>query len=618
MINRRPYFKVTIPFGAGLVLAGALSTPSIFAQALPGGTLDPITIPKYVDPLIIPPVMPKAGTIREGRKRIDYYEIEVVQFQQQILPQTDALGGILPPTTVWSYAAVGRPETRNYPAFTIEALENRPVRVKWVNNLVDEDNNFLPHLFAVDQTLHWSNPPQDCRDGIPRTDCVGQDPLPYDGPVSIVTHLHGGHTTPESDGYPEAWYLPAANNIPMEFATEGSNYDDIFGGSGAGQGFAVFQYANDQPASTLWFHDHSLGTTRLNVYAGPAGFYMIRNLRNIRLRLPGPPPLRRLDPNGNPLVRRLTHEIPIVIQDRSFNDDGSLFYPDNRDFFEGLEAGTLARFGVNLAPDSDVAPIWNPEAFFNTMVVNGKTWPFLNVEPRKYRLRFLNGSDSRFLILRFDNPMLQFTQIGSDQGFLPRPVILNELLLGPAERADVVVDFSNFRRGDQIILINVGPDEPFGGGTPDIDFPVSDPDTTGQVMAFNVVRKTLPDFSRIPRRLPAAAPLGPSYNTRLVSLNEEESATETVCVDADENLVLVAPPCPDGTEEVTFGPVAALLGTVNAGVGEPLLWAEAITENPALDTIETWEIHNFTEDAHPIHVHPGAVRGGRQRRHSDR
>jgi bilirubin oxidase len=245
----------------------------VFAEALPGGTLDPASIPRYVTPLVIPPVMPAlAGGPSEG---IDHYVIAVRQFQQQILPPG------MPLTTVWGYGSVADRGTFNYPAFTIEAQVDRPVRAKWVNGLVDANGDYLPHLLPVDPTLHWANPPGGTsgRDMHPE---FTSTPGPYTGPVPIVTHLHGGHTAEESDGYPGAWYLPTANNIPAGFATVGSQYDDFKSkflaksGEAWDPGTAVFQYENDQRASTLWFHDHTLGITRLNVYAGPAGFYLLR------------------------------------------------------------------------------------------------------------------------------------------------------------------------------------------------------------------------------------------------------------------------------------------------------------------------------------------------------
>ena len=622
MISRRRRLATL----SGTMLLGALclSLSSAFAEPLPGGTLDPTTIPKYVEPLVIPPEMPSAGVIDEDGElyrgvdpddmdgdEITYYEIEVVQFDQQVLPKKDVYGNPLPPTTVWSYAAVGRPETRNYPAFTVEAQIDQAVRVKWVNNLVDPyTGEFLPHLLPVDQTLHWANPPQDCIDGTPRTDCRGDDPTFYTGPVPIITHVHGAHVGPESDGYPEAWYLPDAVNIPAGYATQGTLFDQ-FDRTNTEPGTAVFQYPNDQRAATLWYHDHTLGITRLNVYAGPAGFWLLRDPDNEDLELPGPAARAGDDPDSR------YYEIPIVIQDRSFNADGSLFYPDNRAFFEGLEPDQLQ---IDFIPDSDVSPIWNPEAFFNTMVVNGRPWPNLDVEPRKYRLRLLNGSNSRFLILKLAaNPLaprpvtpvaLPFYQIGSDGGFLEEPVMRNDLLLAPAERADVIVDFSALSPGSALYLINEGPDEPFGGGVPGTDFDPADPGTSGQVMKLTVVPLTDEDESEIPRRLARIKPLVPD-NVRQVSLNEEESGQ--VCViETPEGIIqqIEVPPitgdfaadCAAAGGEV-FGPIAALLGTVANGEGVPRLWSGAITENPALRSTEMWEIYNFTEDAHPIHLH---------------
>jgi bilirubin oxidase len=225
-------------------------------------------------------------------------------------------------------------------------------------------------------------------------------------------------------------------------------------------------------------------------------------------------------------------------------------------------------------------------------VVNGRTWPKLEVEPRRYRLRFLNGCNSRFLILKMvinptakrpATPVLPFWQIGSEGGFLPKPVRLHELLMGLAERADVIVDFTHLRVGTEVHLINEGPDEPFGGGVPGKDFAPADPETTGQVMKFVVVPPTSQDDSTAPERLvlPTFTPLGAATNTRKVSLNEEDSSV---------------------LEGV--GPRAALLGTIDTN-GDPVHmgWDDPITENPALNSIEIWEIYNFTEDAHPIHIH---------------
>jgi FtsP/CotA-like multicopper oxidase with cupredoxin domain len=560
---------------------------------------------KYVLPLVKPPAMPMN---QRGKKRgYDYYEIAVRQFHQRILSPPH------PMTTVWSYGSVDYPGTVaeggtfNYPAFTIEAAANKRVRVNWINGLVAKNGKYLPHILPVDQTLHWANPPG----GLAGRDKRGFAQEPYMGPVPMVTHVHGAHTHADSDGYAEAWYLPDAKNIPAGFAKTGTFYDYFAPqfkdrvGQGWDPGTAVFEYPNDQPATTLWYHDHSLGMTRLNVYAGPAGYWLIRGGdydMDLGYVAPGV--------GDNPLGEYT--EIPIVIQDRSFNDDGSLFYPDNRAFFEGLDPAQLQ---IPFIPDeacdglpSDVSPIWNPEFFGNMNVVNGFTWPYLEVEKRRYRFRFLNGCNSRFLVLKmttnprmsndgFNTPEHPFWQIGAEQGFLPAPVELDYLLMAPAERADVIVDFSGFDVGTEIYLVNDGPDAPFGGISLE---DLSDHASTGQVMKFIVKAATNGDTTTPPNQLtlPAQPILAPTDVTRQVSLNEEESHSVRVSEDANGNIVLDC-----ATGEV-FGPTSALLGTLNMdGSGNPLLWADPITENPAVGDTEEWEIHNFTEDAHPIHVH---------------
>ncbi len=578
MLTRRKFLKYGLAAGAGLALPWKDLGLRTFGgaralAAIPGGTLNPASITKYVMPLVIPPAMP-----RTAGGMVDYYEIAVRQFRQQILP------GGMPLTTVWSYGSINHPGTFNYPAFTIEADYNQRVRVKWINDLKDASGNYLPHLLPVDPTLHWANPPGGT-EGRDMRPMFKKTPDRYTGPVPMVPHLHGGHSAQESDGYAEAWYLPAAANIPAGYATEGTWYaffknefSKKFGGAWT-PGTATFQYENDQRAGTFWYHDHTLGMTRLNVYAGPAGFYLLRHGPGDLPAgvLPGPAP----GVGDNPFGR--FYEIPIAIQDRSFNADGSLFYPDSRKFFDGFKGPYI--------PHSDVPPIWNPEFFGNTMVVNGRTWPRLEVEPRRYRFRFLNGCNARFLILKIvTDPMaarpaaamLPFWQIGTDGGFLPKPVMLTHLLMSPAERADVLVDFTGLPAGTAVYLINEGPDEPFGGGAPGTDFPAADPATTGQVMKFIVVPLAGNDTSNDPARLtlPAFSPLGSASTTRQVSLNEQAS---------------------------TFGrfdgPVAAVLGTMSGGNPVPRGWMEPITENPAIGATEIWEIYNFTEDAHPIHIH---------------
>ena len=591
MLSRRSFFKLS---GTSLVAVLAMRNKILHVKAaIPGGTLDPLSISKYVTPLLIPPVMPTAGTVKlKGGKNADYYEISVKQFEQQILPAG------LPATTVWGYGAVAASDKRglllhNAPSLTIEALVNKPVCVKWINDLVYANGDYRPHLLPVDQTLHWANPPGGItgRDTRPT---FTETPDSYTGPVPMVTHVHGAvGVGDESDGYAEAWWLPAANNIPAGYATEGTWYDFFAGkafsdyGMTWGPGYATFTYPNHNRASTIWYHDHSLGMTRLNVYAGPAGFYIIRGgpagdaavidtQTGLPAVLPGPAPKAndKFPPN------KTYYEIPIAIQDRAFNTDGSLFYPDSREFFDGATA-LLPGF----IPGTDLSPIWNPEFFGNMIMVNGNTWPFQTVEQRRYRFRFLNGCQARFLILDFSGiPGVEVWQIGNEGGFLAAPVNItalgNTLLMGLAERADVIVDFTNVPVG-QHILANIGPDEPFSGGTPGVDFDASDPDSTGQIMAFNVVPAVAPDPTTPPQflQLPAITPLPAPVTTRPLALMEMGS-------------------------EYWDGPAEAMLGNVDEN-GTPMqqMWKDGVTENPNVGDSEVWEFYNFTADAHPMHVH---------------
>lgn len=589
MTTRRTFLKYT---GATTLtlFAGGLRGLYQAIAAVPGGTLDPGKLSKFVTPLLIPPAMPTTGRVAvKGGGTADYYEIAVRQFQQQMLPAGSR------PTTVWGYGSVNHPDTFSSPAFTIEAKWRVPVRVKWINQLVDERGNHLPHLLPVDPTLHWANPPggERRRDTRPT---FAATPAPYTGPVPMVTHVHGAvGVGDESDGYAEAWFLPAlaSDKRLRGYATEGTWYDFFRKkaqrnlGVDWRPGSATFQYPNDWRASTNWYHDHTLGITRLNVYAGPAGFWILRDgpdgdagVSDSRSGqpavLPGPAP-RAGDAPGT-----RHYEIPIVIQDRSFNDDGSLFYPDHRT----LEASLPKPY----IPDTDIPPIWNPEFFGNVMVVNGRSWPVLNVERRRYRFRLLNGCDGRFLVLKFDHPGVDVWQLGNEGGFLASPVRLNDvppdssrdgtakMLLAPAERADIIVDFSAVPAGETVLLRNLGPDEPFGG------FPVAaaDPETTGQVMLFRVEDTRSVDASTPPRFLvlPRVPPLT-GGTPRPLALLEEMSRH------------------PD----FSHVPIEVLLGTVENGMAVKRMWMEPVTENPSVGATEIWEFFNFTVDAHPMHVH---------------
>ena len=277
--------------------------------------------------------MPKAGTIKmKGGKPADYYEISMRQFTSRSCRLR------LPATTVWGYGAVNGAGSKNAlllhnaPSLTIEARWNRPVRVKWINDLMDANGNYLPHLLPVDPTLHWANPPGgDQRDATRdptfnvatpgRVHRPGADRAPMCTARSAwatraTATPRPGSCPPRTTSLPAT--PPRAPGTTSSRARRRPSY-----GAAWGPGFAIFQYPNANRASTIWYHDHALGMTRLNVYAGPAGFYIVRGGRRATRRcstrrfgttavLPGPAPKDgdKFPPN------KTYYEIPIAIQDR--------------------------------------------------------------------------------------------------------------------------------------------------------------------------------------------------------------------------------------------------------------------------------------------------------------
>lgn len=507
MISRRQFIKL-----GGAAIAGLALTPSGWKAVPVSGQgpvlLDPLTQPKFVNPLPNP-LDPGFIFQPEGG---NHYEIGMYQFTQSL--------GLVDPvtlqplsTTVWGYgnAVPSSGQGPTYPGRTFQVNRDQQVTVRWTNDLSSGEN--LPHLLPVDTTLHMAHPEK----GIP-----------------VVPHVHGGHTESDSDGLPEYWFTAGFDETGPRWVKE------------------TYVYDNDQEAGTVWYHDHALGITRLNVYAGLAGFYLIRDGWDTG------------QPGNGPGLPTFPYEVPIVIQDRLFTADGQLFYPTTDPMM--LPPG---------APDPSVLP----EFFGNVILVNGQAWPVLDVEPRKYRLRLLNGSDSRFYNLRI-TPQVgdagpQIVQIGTDTGLLNAPVPLDQLTFGPGERADVVVDFAGFE--GQLLIVRNNARSPFPkGATPN-------PRTEGRIMAFRVgtsVNPAVPD-NPLPASLRPApiAPLGPAVRTRQLLLFE-------------------------GTDK--FGRLQPLLGIVDPtrpNLDGTLLWDDSITENPNLDDIEIWEVFNTTADAHPIHLH---------------
>lgn len=501
MLTRRDILRAGLLTGAGWLLPWRnRASAALLAET---GLLDPFSQPKFVNPLPNPldPSFIFQPTTLGGM----HYEIGVRQFQQS-LGLIDPASGSPLLTTVWGYGNAAQPPT--FPGRTFVVERDQSITVRWSNDLVGASGVHLPHLFPVDTTVHWANPLGESH---------GEH---FIGPVPVVAHLHGGHTRSDSDGLPDAWFTPNE-----EFTGRLWN--------------PLYTYDNDQEAATLWYHDHALGITRLNVYAGLAGFYLLRDSNETALGLP-----------------QFPYEVPIVIQDRMFTADGQLFYPSEPE------------------EDDDPEPSVLPEFFGNIILVNGQAWPVLEVEPRKYRFRFLNGSDSRFYTLWISSGGSKapsgpaMVQIGTDSGFLYSPVGLDKLTLGPGERADVVVDFAAYP-GQTLILHN-NARAPFPMGE------TVNRRAEGLIMAFRV-GSSVTSFANndLPTTLRSSpiAPLVQSGPTRRLLLFE-------------------------GTDE--YGRLQPGLGTTDQGA---LRWEAAITEYPRLNDVEVWEVYNTTEDAHPIHLH---------------
>jgi len=386
--------------------------------------------------------------------------------------------------------------------------------------------------------------------------------------VPIVTHVHGAHVETDSDGNPEYFFGLSERSRGPRWKHETYHYD------------------NSQRAAALWYHDHGLGITRLNVYTGLAGFYIVRD---------GMDTGTEDNPLGLPAG---DYEQAYAVQDRMFKENGDLFFPA----FHGDPGYDV--FISNLKPPA-IPPAGEPTAlaefFGDHFVVNGKLWPKKDVEPRQYRLRFLNGCDSRFMRLRFREvpagktdlseakDPLSFYVIGSDQGLLAYPVSVTEIDFMPAERLDLIVDFSNVEEGSRVIVENILGDSPFSGDLPDLD-PASEDvfenRRTDRVMAFDVV---LPLSDNDDKFYPSKFDSGYCINENPVNKVRKLALFE-------------------GKDE--YGRLQPMLGTAEevvnmAGdtVKGSMTWHQGITENPQLGHTEIWEIYNTTGDAHPIHVH---------------
>ena len=554
-MTRRQVLKAGMIGGAGMMLPLKFLPRKAFGQALIDKLSDPAMQPKFVN--AVPNALDPGFMFQKNKFGV--YRVGVGStWQQTGLKKPN---GQLAWTKLYGY---GQNDQYTWPGKTFEVKRsNNPVIVNWRNQLWGQKNHILP----VDTSLHWAY------------SLHGYEKFSIEkNGIPIITHLHGGHTDFEFDGNPEWFYNPGTSVRGPSWKDEGIPFT------------TRFKYDVDVPAGNLWYHDHALGLTRLNVYAGMAGFFFVRDKLDTG---------RRNNPLGLPAF---PYEMAFAIQDRMFRKNGRLFYPafPGDPFYDDfIEPGQLGppEFPDPL-PDGG-GPTALAEFFGDHMVVNGLIWPKADVEPRNYRMHLLNGTDSRFMALQFrvvrpNATSLEFASapvpfwvIGSDQGLASEATKVDTLVSEPGGRYDVVFDFSQVPAGSRVILSNEAWDAPFGGdfgraaaGDGDL-FPDSQ---TDRIMAFDV---TLP-LSNVADKFDPSNIRQYDGNPNPVSNEREVSLFE-------------------GKDE--FGRLQPLLGTVhdpirpNGSVATPYTWANPTTEKPSFNSTERWKIYNFTGDAHPIHLH---------------
>jgi spore coat protein A len=502
-LSRRQLFKFTAATGVVATVPQIVTAPPSTAATTRLSGLAYAQANAFTQPFRAPHWIDMTGTQRE-------VTLSIRQFSTQVLTG-------YPATKLWGYGIPGRKPT--WPGPTFVAWAGKPVRITFDNDLPRGTVSLADggHLLPVDNSLldeaMLALPP-------------GEKPL--------VTHLHGSHVEWESDGYPEAWYTQ--NGYHGEWWRK-----------------AVHYYDNSQRGGTLWYHDHTHGITRLNIYAGLAGNYFLRDDTEYEL-------------TGKGVLPHIDHENELTIQDRWFTDDGQL----------SMDTTTPPENGIE------------PSIFCDFMLVNGVPWPVMEVEPRKYRFRVLNGSDSRIYVLALSSgaPLLV---IGSELGLLRQAVAVNQLPIAPGERYDVVVDLTDQPPGGEVVLLNRGVDgilrgfrnaagvidnrptgTAFGFGGP------VNPASTGQLMKFRVSKKRSAKKN-------ATVMAG----TRLGDPLPELTATRT-------RQVLTF----NGSDK--YGRFMEMLGSMEGGTA---MWMEPATEIVEKGTVEVWEIYNTGPVAHPIHLH---------------
>ena len=508
-INRRTFLKV-----AGATVGAIAMGAGLTKLIEPAMGAAPVKLKKFTDALVIPPTVDLTTGVD--------YNITMVQ------GETHKFNSAFLATRTYSYFESAPAPDFHYLGPTIIAKKGVPVKIKFTNTLPKG-----PHLLtnAIDPTIMGN------------LDGANADGNPWVDENRVCVHLHGGKVPVKFDGGPRDWFTPKdGQENPYPEAVDPDQ-----------TGSYTYEYPNDQPAALLWYHDHAWGITRFNPFAGLAGAYLLLDEFDISLRTGEPTTTTPVYNTSGQTVPDGIYEVPIVLQDRLLDPvTGAMIYP--------VAANNLGTH-----------PIWIPEYFGDIPVINGKAYPYHNVEPRRYRLRLLNGSNARFYNIWFDAGQgpIPFHVIGSEQGFLTAPALVSKLLIAPGERFDTIVDFTGLAAGTTLLLKN-NAKAPYPGGAGGM----------GQIMQFRVI------------------PIGPVDTTTpapaLVLPPIAPTPTPTVGVTPRE-IVLS-----EIMDPVTGLPMEALL--------DGLHFTDTVAPNPPLfteaaDSVNVWQFINTTGDAHPMHLH---------------
>lgn len=597
------YMRSGLKRGAALAGAAllALHTSATASTLVPSQEWLPgECIPQFSAKLPVFGPGPNADLPRVNAQSHSRLTVRMKEASRQVLPlngqygNSFGTGAVCPqvnvqPTTIWAYETSDSSSgtvlgPAFWPAVTIETRRHIPTRVTYVNELPNGPGS-LQELISIDPTIHWADPLNSpimnpCMDNPSGPGCS----TPYSGAMPAVPHLHGGEVPSQFDGGPQAWFTADGKTGPA-YATLGTPLP----------GQAVYRYNNAQEPGTLMFHDHALGVTRTNVYSGLAGFYFIRDPFSEPLRLP----------SG-------AYEIEMALQDRQFDTNSQLYFPDG----SGNPAGNLNGTPANLGEH----PFWIPEFIGDVIAVNGTPWPYLNIEPRRYRFRILNGSNARFYNLTFGNAIadglstpVPVYAIGADDAYLNRPTgPLSEILIAPGERIDIIVDFSGVAGKNITVTNDARVPYPDGPAVPlAVDDPRLQPGDMPQPQMANVMQFRVAATSATIDRSCNPANGGCKRPRAAVRLtNGNGSINPAVVVAKKRQLILKEHIGFDVNANpiVETGPLEVLMNNTKfdglrssaTAVEFPV---DGVSELPQIGTTELWEIINLTADAHPIHIH---------------